>query len=163
MARNIDDDFDKIFERIFKQLGFPDRIDPENPNIKKWSYGYSMTQGPDGKPVVKQWGTDFPEAPLMEQPNDEPLSQVDIDRANKTARIILELPGIMKESIRITGNETSIRVTASNELRKIDTEIPVSAKVDPKTAKATYNNGVLDVTLELIDETVPEGIDIQVN
>jgi len=163
MARNIDDDFDKIFERIFKQLGFPDRIDPENPNIKKWSYGYSMTQGPDGKPVVKQWGTDFPEAPLMEQPNDEPLSQVDIDRANKTVRIILELPGIMKESIRITGTETSIRVTASNELRSIDTEIPVSAKVDPKTAKATYNNGVLDVTLELIDETVPEGIDIQVN
>jgi len=163
MAWNIDDDFDKIFERIFKQLGFPERLDPENPNLKKWSYGYSMTMGPDGKPVVKEWGSDLPQAPLMEQRNDEPLSQVDVDRANKTVRVIVELPGLTKESIKITGTETSIRVTASNELRNIDTEIPVSAKVDPKTAKATYNNGVLDVTLELIEETSPEGIDIHVN
>jgi len=163
MTWNVDDDFDKIFERIFKQLGFPNRIDPENPNVKKWTYGYSMTQGPDGRPMVREWGTDFPETPLMEQPNDEPLSQVDIDRANKTVRIIVELPGLTKESIGITGTETSIRVTASNELRSIDTEIPVSAKVDPKTARATFNNGVLDVTLDLIEETDPEGIDIQVN
>jgi len=163
MAWNIDDDFDKIFERIFKQLGFPERLDPENPNLKKWSYGYSMTMGPDGKPVVKEWGSDFPQAPLMEQRNDEPLSQVDVDRANKTVRVIVELPGLTKESIKITGTETSIRVTASNELRNIDTEIPISAKVDPKTAKATYNNGVLEVTLELIEETSPEGIDIHVN
>ena len=162
MTWNVDDDFDKIFERIFKQLGFPNRLDPENPNVKKWTYGYSMTPGPDGKPMVREWGTDFPKTPLMEQTNDEPLSQVDIDRANKTVRIIVELPGLTKESIRITGTETSIRVTASNELRSIDTEIPVSAKVDPKTARATYNNGVLDVTLDLIEETEPEGIDIQV-
>ena len=163
MTWNIDDDFDKIFERIFKQLGFPERLDPENPNLKKWSYGYSMTRGPDGKPVIKEWGTDFPQAPLMEQRNDEPLSQVDIDRANKTVRVIVELPGLAKESIKITGTETSIRITASNELRSIDTEIPVSAKVNPKTARAKYNNGVLDVTLELIEETSPEGIDIHVN
>ena len=163
MAWNIDDDFDKIFERIFKQLGFPERLDPENPNLKRWSYGYSMTRGPDGKPVIREWGSDFPEAPLMEQRNDEPLSQVDIDRENKTVRVIVELPGLAKESIMITGTETSIRITASNELRSIDTEIPVSAKVNPKTAKATYNNGVLDVTLELIEETSPEGIDIHVN
>ncbi len=163
MAWNIDDDFDKIFERIFKHLGFPERLDPENPNPKKWSYGYSMTRGPDGKPVVKEWGTDFPQASLTEQLNDEPLLQVDIDRANKTVRVIVELPGLAKESIKITGTETSIRITASNELRNIDTEIPISAKVNPKTARATYNNGVLDVTLELIEETLPEGIDIHVN
>ena len=163
MAWNIDDDFDKIFERIFKQLGFPERLDPEPPHLKKWSYGYSMTTGADGKPVVKEWGSDSPQAPLREHHNDEPLSQVDVDRANNTVRVIVELPGLAKESIRITGTETSIRVTASNELRNIDTEIPVSAKVDPKTARATYNNGVLDVTLELIEETSPEGIDIHVN
>lgn len=163
MAWNIDDDFDKIFERIFKQLGFPKRLNQGNPNLKKWSYGYSMTRGPDGKPVIREWGTDFPKAPLMEQRNDEPLSQVDIDRANKTVRVIVELPGLTKESIKITGTETSIKITASNELRSIDTEIPVSAKVDPKTAKATYNNGVLDVTIELIEETSPEGIDIHIN
>lgn len=163
MAWNVDDDFTRIFEKIFKQLGFPERLDPENPKANSWSYGYSMTTGPDGKPIIKEWGTDIPETPVMQQPNDEPLTQVDIDRANKTARVIIELPGVAKESIRITGTETSIRVKADYDRWNVDHEIPISAKVDPKTAKATYNNGVLDITLDLIRETGSEGVNIQVN
>lgn len=163
MAWNIDDDFNKIFERIFKQLGFPDRLDHENPNVMRWSYGYSMTQGPDGKPIVKQWGTDFPKPPLTDQRSNEPLSQVDIDRVNGTVRVIVELPGLTKESIKITGTETSVRIRANYDRWNIDHEVPISAKVDPGTAKATYNNGVLDITLVLIEGSEPEGVDIQVN
>lgn len=163
MAWNVDDDFTRIFEKIFKQLGSKDKLDPETPNARSWSYGYSLTSGPDGKPIVKEWGSDFPETPMVEKPNDEPLSQVDIDRANKTVRVIMELPGITKESIRITGTETSIKVKADYDRWNVDHEIPISAKVDPNTAKASYNNGVLDVTLDLIEETEPEGVDIQVN
>jgi HSP20 family protein len=162
MAWNVDDDFTRIFEKIFKQLGFPERLDPETPNARSWSYGYIMTTGPDGKPIVKEWGTDFPETPRVEQPNDEPLSQVDIDRANKTVRVIMDLPGITKESIKIMGTETSIRVKADYDRWNVDHEVPISAKVDPNTAKATYNNGVLDITLDLIEETESEGVDIQV-
>ena len=99
----------------------------------------------------------------MGHPNDEPLSQVDIDRANKTVRVIMELPGVTKESIRITGTETSVRVRANYNEWNVDHEIPISAKVDPKTAIASYNNGVLDITLELIEESEPEGVNIQVN
>jgi len=163
MAWNVDDDFTRIFEKIFKQLGNPKRLDPDNPNARSWSYGYSMTTGPDGRPIVKEWGTDVPETPMIEQPNDEPLSQVDIDRESKTVRVIMELSGITKESIRITGTETSIRVKADYDRWNVDHEVPISAKVDPNTAKATYNNGILDITLDLIEETEPEGVDIQVN
>ena len=163
MAWNVDDDFTRIFEKIFKQLGFPDRLDSEDSNVKSWSYGYSSTTGPDGKPIIKEWGTNYPETPMMEKPNDEPLSQVDIDRANGTVRVIMELPGVTKESIKITGTETSIRVQADYDRWNVDHEIPITAKVDPKTAKATYNNGVLDITLDLIDETETEGVHIQVN
>jgi HSP20 family protein len=162
MAWNVDDDFTRIFEKIFKQLGFPDRFDPENQNVRSWSYGYSMTTGPDGKPIVKEWGTGFPKTPMMEQPNDDPLSQVDIDRGSKTVRVIMELPGVTKESIRITGTETRIRVRANYDTWNVDHEIPISAKVDPNTAKASYNNGVLDITFKLMEESESEGVDIQV-
>ena len=163
MAWNVDDDFTIILEKIFKQLGFPDRLDAENPNLRSWSYGYSMTTGPDGKPIIKEWGTGLPETPKIGHPNDEPLSQVDIDRANMTVRVIMELPGVTKESLRITGTETSVRVRANYNTSKVDHEIPISVKVDPNTAIASYNNGVLDITLELIEETEPEGVNIQVN
>lgn len=163
MAWNVDDDFKRIFEKMFKQLGFSENLDPENPRIKSWSYGYSMTTGPDGRPIVKEWGTNVPETPTVEQPYNDPLSQVDINRKNKTVRVIMELPGVTKESIKITGTETSIRVKADYDRWNVDHEIPISTKVDPMTAKATYNNGVLDVTLDLIEEIEPEGVDIQVN
>ena len=45
MAWIRDEDFDKIFERIFKQMNL------DEPNSRSWRYGYSMTTGPDGKPV----------------------------------------------------------------------------------------------------------------
>jgi HSP20 family protein len=163
MAWNVDDDFTRIFEKIFKQLSFPDKLDAEPPNLRSWSYGYSMTTGPDGKPIIKEWGTGLPETPMGGHPNDAPLLQVDIDRVNKKVRVIMELPGVTKESIRITGTETSVRVKANNDKWNVDHEIPISAKVDPITAKASYNNGVLDITLELIEESDPEGVDIQVN
>lgn len=165
MAWIRDEDINKLFEHMFKQMN----LNTGDPNIQSWSYGYSMTTGPDGEPVIKEWGTGLPKGdnPMKPQPfipeTPEPLSQVDIDTENMRARVIVELPGYTKESIKITGTENTLKLTADHETRHIDTEIPLNAKVDPKSAKATYKNGVLDITLKLLEAPKPEGVDIQVN
>ena len=94
--------------------------------------------------------------------NDNGLP-VDIDAEKKLVRVIVEMPGVTKESIKITGTENHLILSARNETREIKTEVPINAKVDPKTAKASYKNGVLDITLKLIEASNPEGVDIQVN
>jgi HSP20 family protein len=138
-------------------------------DVRSWSYGYSMTFGPDGKPVIREWGTGLPEGqkPLTPQPylpeTHDPLSQIDINTENQTVRVIVEMPGFTKESIHITGTENTLKLTAHNETRQLDTEIPINAKVDPKTAKATYKNGVLDITLTLLEKPEANGVNIQVN
>ena len=165
MAWINDEDINKLFERMFRNLS----ISPDNPNVQSWSYGYSMTTGSDGKPVIREWGTGLPdgENPMKPQPyipeTPEPLSQVDIDTKNKLVRVIVEMPGFTKESIRITGTENTLRLLADHEARYLDTEIPINATVDPKSAKATYKNGVLDVTMTLLKTKDPDGVDIQVN
>lgn len=163
MAWIRDEDINKMFERMLRNMGFQ-----EDPNVQSWSYGYSMTTGPDGKPVIREWGTGLPEEnPLKPQPfvpeTPEPLSQVDIDSKNMRVRVIVEMPGFTKESIKITGTENKLQLSASHETRQIDTEIPINARVDPKSAKATYKNGILDITLKLLEAPQPEGVDIQVN
>lgn len=169
MAWIRDEDISKIFERLFKQMGFH-TMESDDPNIRSWSYGYSMTQGPDGKPVIREWGTGLPEAPqpltytpYLPESTSEPLSQVDIDTENKTVRVIVEMPGFTKDSIRITGTENTVHLIADHETRHLNTEIPINARVDPKSAHATYRNGVLDIKITLIEASQGNDVDIQVD
>jgi HSP20 family protein len=163
MAWIRDEDFDKIFERIFKQMNL------DEPNSRSWRYGYSMTTGPDGKPVIREWGTGLPneDNPLKPKPfipeTPEPLTQIDIDQHNMQVRVIVEMPGFTKESIKITGREDKIQLSANDGTRQIDTEIPINARIDPKTAKATYNNGVLDITITLLEAPKSDNVDIKIN
>ena len=163
MAWIRDEDFNKIFERIFKQMNL------DEPNSRSWSYGYSMITGPDGKPVIREWGTGLPneDNPLKPKPfipeTPEPLTQIDIDQHNMQVRVIVEMPGFTKESIKITGREDKIQLSANDGTRQIDTEIPINARIDPKTAKATYNNGVLDITISLLEAPKSDNVDIKIN
>ncbi len=165
MAWIRDEDINKVFERMLKNMGFTQ----DDPHAQSWSYGYSMTTGPDGKPIIREWGTGLPETdnPLKPQPYvpeiPEPLSQVDIDTQNMKVRVIVEMPGFTKESIKITGTQNKLQLSASHETRQIETEIPINAKVDFKSAKATYKNGILDVTMRLLEAPKPDGVDIRVN
>jgi HSP20 family protein len=165
MAWIRDEDINKLFERMLRNMG----LNQNDPNVQSWSYGYSMTTGPDGNPVIKEWGTGLPDGttPMKPQPyipeTPEPLSQVDIDTENEQVRVIVEMPGFTKESIKITGTENMLQLSADNETRHLDTEIPINARVDPKSANATYKNGVLDITLKLLEAPKPDGVDIQVN
>jgi HSP20 family protein len=165
MAWINDEDINKLFERMLRNIG----IDQRDPNVQSWSYGYSMSMGPDGKPIIREWGTGIPEGGNPSKPQSyipeipEPLSQVDIDTEKMLVRVIVEMPGFMKDSIKITGTENKLQLSASNETRQIDTEIPINGKVDPQSAKATYKNGVLDITLKLLEISKQDGVDIQVN
>ena len=164
----INDDFDKIIEKMFKRFGMDPTMDPDDPNVRTWSYGYTMTTGPDGKPVVSEFGTGLPQAGLpqagftLDEPNMETLSQVDIDRENGRVRLLVEMPGVTKESIKIKATDNRVRISAGNETKDYDTEIPLDAEVDPSSAKAAYNNGVLDLTLKLVKAPEDEGVDVKV-
>src|ERR687897_2767464 len=71
-------------------------------------YGYSMTIGPDGKPNVREFGNVkspfsgrgglFEQQPSLSAER-EPL--VDISSTNKEVKVVVEMPGIKKENIKI--------------------------------------------------------------
>ena len=160
----INDDFDKIIERMFKRFGMDPTIDPNDPNVKTWSYGYTMSMGPDGKPVVSEFGTGLPQTGFtLEEPTKmEILSQVDVDRENGRVRLLVEMPGVTKESIKIKATDNRVRISAGNETKDYDAEIPLDAEVDPDSAKATYNNGGLDLTFKLVKAPEDDGVDVNI-
>jgi len=113
-------------------------------------YGYSVTIGPDGKPVVREFGnvrSGQGKSWKAIQDKREPL--VDVVSSGKEVRVIAEMPGVSKEDINVTVNDRSMVISVDREDRGYYKELDLPGVVDPKGAKSSYNNGVLEVTIPL--------------
>lgn len=124
-------------------------------------YGFSITIGPDGKPIIREFGNvkRIAGRPSIGEER-EPL--IDVFEDEKTVTVIVEMPGINKEDIKVKASETSLVISAQTGDRKYYKEIDLPAKVKPESAKANYKNGVLEVKLEKIGKEEEKGFEIKI-
>jgi HSP20 family protein len=126
---------------------------PDGTKVKSFGpfvYGYSLSVGPDGTPKVREFGNFKAETQLGKPHMDvkeerEPLTDV-ID-ADGEVRVIVELPGVEKKDIKLSGTANKLTISVATPEHKYFKEVKLPAKVDVKKAKSTYKNGVLDVTV----------------
>jgi HSP20 family protein len=80
-------------------------------------YGYSMTVGPDGKPRVNEFGNMKPSRRLgfgtsISKPEIsgemEPLA--DVTTTDKEVKVVIEMPGISKDKIKVNAYEGKVEV-----------------------------------------------------
>src|SRR3954447_27001297 len=135
-------------------------------------YGYSMTIGPDGKPHVREFGNvkagkdiagqqylDIDKPQISSE--REPLS--DITTTDKEVKVVLEMPGIKKEDIKINTYDEKVEIkTAENAQRNYHKIIDLPKQADLETARSTYNNGILEVTFDKREENKPKGKEIKI-
>lgn len=172
MEEMMEREFDEFKTRIPEDLKRERKL-PDGSIIPEWGpfvYGYSMTIGPDGKPKIREFGnikpSSDPESCRVDQPcldvkqEREPL--VDIVDTDGEIKVIVELPGVEKESIKLSGTENRLTISVDDPERKYYKEIDIPAKVDPKKAKTSYKNGVLETTLPKIEEKKRGGEEIKV-
>jgi HSP20 family protein len=115
-------------------------------------YGYSVKIGPDGKPEIRKFGNidAFPNilgGGLSVREEREPL--VDVIRGGDEVRVVAELPGVNKEDLRLTADDNSVTIESAAGEHRYQKRIDLPDAVDPKTAKSSYKNGVLEVTFQL--------------
>jgi len=72
------------------------------------------------------------------------------------------LPGVEKNDIKLKGTEKTLTISVDTPRRKYYKEVELPAKVEPKNAKSTYKNGVLEVTVEKRKEEKPVGEPIRI-
>ena len=110
-------------------------------------YGFRITIGPDGRPVIEEFGNvkRVGRRAVIEE-TMEPLVDV-IDEKDRIV-VVAELPGIDKDKIDIRIKDNKLIIKAKDKDRKYYKEIELPAEVKPETAKAKYKNGVLEVTIE---------------
>lgn len=111
-------------------------------------YGYSMTIGPDGKPVIREFGNVKRGSEPLKGITDKREPLVDVVEAEKQVRIIAEIPGVRKEDIdiRVDGRVLTVAVDTPDRKYEKRLQLPDSAIVEG--AKSNYNNGILEITFE---------------
>jgi HSP20 family protein len=156
--REMEEEFQKSFkdieEKVPRQMVREKRL-PDG-SVKRefgpFIYGYSMTLGPDGKPVIREFGNVRPggfgpQGRGFELTGKrEPL--VDVIDEGETVKVIAELPGVEKEDVRLEALEDTLIVSAERNDRRYYKEVRLPSPVEPTSAKSTFNNGILEVTLK---------------
>lgn len=109
-------------------------------------YGISMRVGPDGVPLVRQFGNARPtELAEAEVPAREPLT--DIREEADRVRVIMELPGVDKKDIKVTAEDSSLELEVLSPEKEFSKHLDLPCDVLPGSAKASYKNGVLEVVM----------------
>ena len=134
----------------------------KDPNARTWYYGYQVNIGPDGKPHVKEFGNVKPRGGQMQLGVREPLVDVSVDEKEGTVKVIVEMPGADKDSIKVNATEEHVIITANNLGKPYNAEVPLSVKVDPNTADASYTNGILQVIFKKKGPEPPKGVNVRV-
>jgi HSP20 family protein len=147
---------DEEFERIFREMqrfidsdSFRDMVeDILRDNIQQedhiihgiTSKSKPYTRGIDEIPC------DSSEEPLPDEIDQEPFA--DIIKDEQIVSVTIALPDVQKKDIRVRMSSQDLEIIINRNGTTWYDSIELSALVDPETAIASFNNGILDVTVE---------------
>lgn len=163
----ITDEFDNLWRRMSRQFfDIDDIFDDlkETNDLQKFGpyyYGYTMTMGSDGKPIVREFGNVKPNL-LPTSDVREPFVDVLIDDKEKVLKLVAEMPGVEKKDIKIVVEGRTVNLDAEHDQKKYHAKVPIRHKVDEDSVKATYANGILEVSFKLKEEDKPKGKTVEV-
>jgi len=130
----------KIFRRMMEEFREENKVGP-------YVYGFSISIRPGSKPIIREFGNVRPTrfGPRFVEER-EPL--VDVIEEDDEIVVVAELPGVEKEDINLSCTGRELIISVDTEKRKYYKRLDLPAEVIPKSAKASYKNGVLEVRLK---------------
>jgi len=160
-----DDEFNRIFKKMSNSFFNIDDIFEEfktkGSSQGPYYYGYTMTVGPDGKPIVKEYGNTKPE--LVSASNTrEPIVDTIVDEKEKLVKLIAEMPGVDKSDLKVVVQDKSVNLSAEHGEKKYQVNVPIQNKVDENSAKASYKNGILELVFKLAEDEKPKSTTVEV-
>jgi HSP20 family protein len=172
-------EMEREFEESFKDLETKAPNDlireyesPEGGKVREigpFVYGYSMTIGPDGKPRVKEFGNvksplsgsrGFMNTPIISSER-EPLSDVSI--TDKEVKVVIEMPGVPKDKIKLVAHQDKLEITSQDPGRKYHEVVEIPPQADIETIRSSYNNGILEIVFKKKDDKGSRGKEIKID
>ncbi|MFO7966231.1 MAG: archaeal heat shock protein Hsp20 [Archaeoglobaceae archaeon] len=149
--------FDEIAEKMFKDLDEFFRTSMTSMKgqgagfDKPFVKGFSIKMGPEGKPEIKEFGNKseiFRGSEAGENSSEERRPLIDVMKGDEEVNVIAEMPGVNKEDIDISASETAVDIKAEGTTTRYSESVDLGCEVIPDSAKARYNNGVLEIVFK---------------
>ena len=148
------DGFEEIFREFEHEMNddlvnMINKIESEDRHRSEpFIYGYSINIDENGKAEINEFGniklSSEGEENLEISESREPL--VDIIEGKNAVTVVIELPGVEKSDIKVEIKESIIFVTTINS-KNYYKEIPLTGKIIANSARARYNNGILEIII----------------
>jgi len=148
IVRELEEEFARLMEEDIEEM--LRRARESGVKVKgPYFYGVRITVGPDGVPRVEEFGNIKVTRTGRPVIREEIEPMVDVIEHEDEVWVVADMPGVEKDKIKVRvspdGRKLIIRAEDGKKYYK-EVELPV--EVDPKSAKATYKNGVLEVKLK---------------
>ena len=167
MEREFEENLREIENKVPKDL-IKEYVTEDGAKVREIGplvYGSTTTIGPDGKPIVREFGNVRPRMRTGEAPNilteRQPLSEV--STTDKEVIVSVELPGVSKEQIRIDASDNQVEIKTEDPKRKYHEVVDLPGEVDIDNVKSTFINGLLEITFNKKSKTKPRGKSIRVD
>ncbi len=140
-------DFDKLEEMMDHLMG--DMMRGGTAGNKPVVFGFNMRfDSKSGKPIVEEFGNVSRQGgqPVILDAR-EPL--VDVHETDSEVLITAELPGVEKKDISLIPlKNDQVEISVNTKEAKFYKVLKLPSPVLPKTAKANFNNGILEVSFK---------------
>jgi len=80
-------------------------------------------------------------------------THVDVHETDDDVRVVADLPGVEKEDIDLTCDGEVLTISARSQHRNYEERVSLPVHVDEHSATATYNNGVLEVVFDPLEDS----------
>ena len=146
------DGFDEVFEDFEHEMNTDlakmiNKIESEGlDRSEPFIYGYSINIDENGKAEINEFGNIKADSDenLEVTESREPL--VDLIDGKNSVTVVIEIPGVEKSDIKIEIKESKLLVSTTNS-KNYYKEIPLESKIISSSARAKYNNGILEIII----------------
>ena len=144
------DNLEEMIEALLEEMG----------ESAPFVYGFSIIHRPGEDPEIREFGNaqeNFSQENFYSPDTKKPL--IDVFDDGEIIQILTEFPDVEKEDIhlKVTAQSLEIKVSGSSNFSE---KVELPERVDKNSTKATYKNGVLEVTLRRYAEEDSVTVDI---
>ncbi|MFB6087774.1 MAG: Hsp20/alpha crystallin family protein [Haloarculaceae archaeon] len=129
MRRDDDDPFDEFFEEIERMM--------------------NDMMGEDVDMHVDRGGAD-PTDPTDPAGTDVHL---DVYESDDQLRVVADIPGVDQDAIDLKCDGEVLTLDAASDAREYHERVRLPVRVDEHSASASYNNGILEVSFDRVEDT----------
>jgi HSP20 family protein len=168
-ARDEDDLFISFDEELAEMRERMDRIfdsfmrNELGPERAPLVYGFSVQTSSDGEPVVREVSNTPAPAQLTSGGPDDREPLIDVMESDDTVRVIVELPGVRKDDIKIDAHERLLDIEVDNEAKQFRHQVDLPCDIQPDSVKASCKNGVLVISMRRAVKRKKKGRTVKVD